>query len=66
MMKKERSKEMTGEEQTAKNKKIRCLRECEMPLIGLFQVGDVIEDQGKIAAIGNNPNFEIVVEEEKQ
>jgi hypothetical protein len=65
MLKKERSKEMSGEERTSKNKaqKIRCTRECEMPWIGSFQVGEEITDQGKIAAIGDNPNFEIVAEE---
>lgn len=63
MMKKERSKEMSGQEPTSKNKKIRCIRECEMPLVGHFNDGDVIEDDGKISAIGDNPNFEIVKEE---
>lgn len=66
MMKKVRSKEMSGEEQTSKNKKLRCLRECEMPWVGHFQAEELITDEGKIAAIGDNPNFEIVVEEDLQ
>lgn len=63
MMKKERSKEMSGEEPESKIKKIRCIRECEMPLVGHFMPDDVVEDERKIAAIGDNPNFEKVDEE---
>lgn len=73
MMKKEKSKEMTGKEPTAKNKvietaapvikKIRCIRECHMHGAGAFKGGEVIEDQGKIALIGDNPNFESVKED---
>jgi hypothetical protein len=62
MMKKQESREMSGEEPRVKTKalpkKLRCLRECDMPGVGLFQAGDVIEDAGKIRLIADNPNFE--------
>lgn len=70
MMKKERSKEMTGTETNSINKmpdvrpakKLRCTRECEMPWIGYFKSGDIVEDQRKVALIADNPNFEIITE----
>lgn len=43
--------------------KMICLRECEMPGIGLFRHGQIIEDQLLIARIGDNPNFEKIKEE---
>jgi hypothetical protein len=61
MQKKQNTKEMTGGDRGSANKslpsKLRCLRECIMPGIGHFQEGDVIEDEGKIALIADNPNF---------
>lgn len=63
MMKKEKTKEITGKEPESKNKKIRCIRECHMHGAGAFKGGEVIEDQSKIALIGNNPNFESVKED---
>lgn len=74
MMKPDHTKEMSGEEsgvkrkdidstpQIRKPKKLRCLREAEMPNVGIFQAGDVIDDQRIIASIADNPNFEDISE----
>lgn len=81
MIKKHRSKEMTGNEETVGNKetprtdapsrasagekRLRCLRECHMPGVGAFKGGEVITDADKINRIADNPNFEVLPEEEK-
>lgn len=80
MIKKQRSKEMSGEEPVSKNKEVenevpretvirskclRALRECEMPGVGAFKSGDIITDPEKIQRIADNPNFEVINQEEK-
>lgn len=77
MMKKQRTKEMSGEEPELKTKEIEsdnpfvskpkkliCLRECDMPGVGSFKGGEIIEDELKIARIADNPNFKEILEEE--
>jgi hypothetical protein len=74
MMKPDKTKEMTGGEsnvkqkdmdhtpQIRKPKKLRCIRESEMPSVGIFQAGDIIEDQRIVAIVADNPNFEDISE----
>ncbi len=79
MQKKQKSKEMGGEERNVKTKAeiapdpipeqettngLMCARECEMPGIGHFKSGQIITDQFLIARIGDNPNFEKVEQED--
>lgn len=74
MQKPERTKEMGGDEANVKQKdmgstpqirtpkKLRCLRDAEMPNVGMFHADDIIEDQRIIAIIADNPNFEDISE----
>jgi hypothetical protein len=67
-MKKQSSKEMSGAEPQVKQrapdiktgKQLRCTRDCDMPGIGLFRSGDLVDDQRAVAIIADNPNFEEV------
>lgn len=67
MQKKNRSKEVSGDESLVANRAMGepsksetiliCVRECEMPFVGFWKVGDKVVDPQTISKIGDNPNF---------
>ena len=58
MKKNYRNKAIEEGQESTKAKKLICLRECEMPGVGLFKKDQVIEDEDLISKIDDNPNFE--------
>ncbi len=45
-------------------KRLLCTRDSDMPGIGYFKSGSIIEDADTISKIGTNPNFETLTQEE--
>lgn len=63
MMKDVKNKAMDGAKLEAVGGKLKCVRECWAPGLGVFREGEIVSGAGLVEKLKGNPNFQEITEE---